>query len=63
MKTKFPLIKVVSEQTLEIVFRCCTVSEAEAFIAGIALYEKDIVESGAFGIDGPENIVNKNYRS
>lgn len=50
-------VKVVFEATLEVVYQCNTIKEAEAFIAGVALKDREEVESGAYGIDAHEELL------
>lgn len=44
-----------------VVFRCATIAEAEAFLAGIQYADPTFckaVEDGAYGIDAPEEMMN-----
>jgi hypothetical protein len=50
-------VTVVNESTLEVIFYCNTIKEAEAFIAGIEYKSPEEVRAGLYGIDAPEHLL------
>jgi hypothetical protein len=51
-------VHVIDDDTRDKIGSFYTVKEAEAFIAGMHVYNRAKVESGAFSIDAPEELVN-----